>query len=266
MNSDPLCYRLKVEYNGYPSKTRRFHVASNMGPNHDYGVYNNNVATVERALLERYFTCKVGNTFQRALQVDKTAFKEQYLDEFRSRVVELVAPNLRIMSLKETLELYRGPKYRVYERAYVSLTRQSVRKKDAHLRAFAKFEKLLLSKAARIINPRDPRYNLCLGKYLKKAEKVYYAAINEVWQSCSDATIIKGFNVIESASILRAKWNRFANPVAVGLDAKKFDMHVSMAALTYEHSFYKMAFNYNKQLCSLLNWQLLNKGDRKSVV
>lgn len=53
---------------------------------------------------------------------------------------------------------------------------------------------------------------------------------------------------------------RFNDPVAIGLDASKFDMHVSKAALKYEHSFYELLFPGSSQLRWLLKQQLVNKG------
>ena len=51
----------------------------------------------------------------------------------------------------------------------------------------------------------------------------------------------------------------FADPVAVGLDAKKFDMHVSAQALMFEHNLYNEVF-HSKKLKRLLMWQIRNKG------
>jgi len=88
---------------------------------------------------------------------------------------------------------------------------------------------------------------------------LYYRAINEVWNSVTDHTVIKGLNVHDAARVMREKWDRFNNPVAIGLDATKFDMHVGVGALGYEHEFYNRVFK-SKELKQLLSWQLNNKG------
>jgi hypothetical protein len=85
-------------------------------------------------------------------------------------------------------------------------------------------------------------------------------SVNKAFGNRTDATVIKGFNADRSAQILRAKWDVFVDPVAVGLDASKFDMHVSQTALRYEHSFYKALFPGSQMLKKLLDWQLVNKG------
>jgi hypothetical protein len=101
---------------------------------------------------------------------------------------------------------------------------------------------------------------LCLGQYIKHAEKPFFKAINKAFGAHTPATVIKGVNSDVAATILRKKWDRFSNPVAIGLDATKFDMHVSVPALRYEHSFYKMLFPGSKHLEQLLKLQLHNTG------
>lgn len=252
-------HHLSVHPNGQPAKKRTYHVVAGMGHNHQLGVFNNNIASVERALLERYFFCSVDGAFLPPLSVSAREYCTPELIDFRKRVVELVRPVATVLTLAQVRDCYTGAKWRIYNNAYRSLLRTVVNRKDATLRPFTKFEKQALTKACRIINPRSPRYNLALGKYLKKAEKVFFKAINEVWGSCTDHTVIKGMNVREVASVFRAKWNRFSNPVAVGLDATKFDMHVSVPALKYEHSFYNQVFG-SEELAELLSWQENNQG------
>lgn len=257
-SSRPI-HRLEVERNGQPAKRRKYHVVSRMGNSHNLGVFNNGVDAVERALVERYFLCKVGDTFLPALSTKAEDWETPALTSFRLQVVERVRRVATVLALREVVECYTGAKRRIYENAYRSLLRNSINRKDAYLRPFTKFEKQALDKAPRIINPRSPRYNLVLGKYLKKAEKLYFSAINEVWGSVTDHTVIKGLNAFDAATVMRAKWDRFAKPVAIGLDASKFDMHVSVEALKFEHTFYNRVF-HSPELKKLLEWQLINKG------
>jgi len=252
-------HSLVVKRNGQPTKTRKYHVVSRMGPNHMLGVYNNGVQSVVRALVERYFLCKVGGDFLPALETASQDWTAVELVQFRQGVVEIVRKTATVITLRDVVNCYRGPKYRVYYNAYRSLMRKGVNKKDSYLRPFTKFEKQALDKAPRIINPRSPRYNLVLGKYLKKAEKHYFRAINEVWGAHTTHTVIKGMNVFEMAKVMRAKWDRFQRPVAIGLDASKFDMHVSVHALRYEHSFYNRVFK-SEELEWLLGMQVYNRG------
>jgi len=98
-----------------------------------------------------------------------------------------------------------------------------------------------------------------LGKYLKKAEKDFFRAINKAWGGHTAHTVIKGLNSHDSAEVMRAKWQRFRRPVALGLDAKKYDMHVRIPGLSYEHSFYDLTFLI-EELRAALRSQLHNVG------
>jgi hypothetical protein len=60
--------------------------------------------------------------------------------------------------------------------------------------------------------------------------------------------------------IFRDKWDKFDRPVAIGLDASRFDQHCSVEALQYEHGFYRALYPNSKLLSKLLDWQLHNKG------
>lgn len=250
---------LTVQPNGQKSKSRSFVVMRDLGPTHALGVYNNNIRTVERAFKERYFYCKTSRGYELALPVRPRTYRNNvHLGRFRSLVVDKCR-NAPVVSVHAVVESYTGPKRRIYEQAMVSLTRERISEKDARLTSFVKFEKQDLGKAPRVINPRSPRYNLKLGKYLKFLEKRVYKAINKAYGARTPHTVIKGLNVEQAASVVRQKWERFRRPIAIGLDASKFDMHTSITALKYEHSFYNGIFN-SSELRALLRMQLHNRG------
>jgi hypothetical protein len=76
-----------------------------------------------------------------------------------------------------------------------------------------------------------------------------------------DKTIFKGLNSRTAASTFLLKASRFNKPVFVGLDASRFDQHVSDIALSWEHDVYKSCFAYgHAELAKLLKWQMHNKG------
>lgn len=250
---------LCVRRNGLSHKARRLTVLNGFGPSHSLGVYNNSVDTIERAFAERYFLCKQADGFRPAFVVSPSQFRSRWFRAFKDAVMACM-PRLPVLSLDEVVKSYHGPKRRVYENAVRSFVTRELDETDARLTAFVKFEKQDLTKAPRIINPRNPRYNVKLAKFLKHAEHHYFKAINKAFGARTPATVIKGYNADRSASILRAKWETFRDPVAVGLDASKFDMHVSVAALKYEHTFYKSLFPRSRLLRRLLGWQLHNRG------
>ncbi len=172
-------------------------------------------------------------------------------------------PRLPVLSSHQVVAAYRGKKRAVYQAAHESLCKDPFRVEDSYLSMFTKFEKQNLDKAPRGINPRSPRFNLRLGRYLKHAEHHYFKAINKAWGARTPATVIKGVNADRSAELLRHKWDRFDDPVAIGLDAEKFDMHVSVWALKYEHSFYTDLFPGSKELRNMLKMQLRNRGSAR---
>ncbi len=251
--------KLSVHKNGLPGKTREYVITSGLGPAHNYGVYHNNVDTIERAFTERYFLCKDGEGFRPAFKVQHSAYDIPELVAFRKAVVSHTK-YLPTVPLDLVVEAYSGPKKRVYAAALDSLKKKELTQRDATLSSFVKFEKQDDTKAPRVINPRDARYNLELARYLKLAEHKIFKSINKAWGARTRATVIKGYNADVSAAILRDKWDKFVHPVAIGLDASKFDMHVSKRALQYEHSFYTSLFPGDKRLATLLKWQLHNKG------
>jgi len=248
-----------VQPNGQSSRSRNFVVVRGLGPQHTLGVFNNNVRVVERAFYERYLMCKTSRGFEPPLRVKKGKFANEWLVAFRQQVVKKCA-NAPVVPIPQVVEAYTGPKRRIYEAAALSLSRDKIAPRDARLTSFVKFEKQDLRKAPRVINPRSARYNLVLGKYIKFLEKRVYRAMNRAFQSCTDHTVIKGLNAYQAGAVAQAKWKRFRRPVAVGLDATKFDMHVSVSALRYEHSFYNAIFHNNPELRKLLSWQINNEG------
>lgn len=251
---------LRLKPNGQNAKSRSFVVIRDIGPTHNLGVYNNNINTVGRAFEERYFLCKTAGGFVPALRVaPRTYGNNPWLTQFRNTVTRACS-NAPIVPLRRVVEAYVGSKRRVYEAAYASLQKSPIEEKDARLTSFCKFEKQDLEKAPRVINPRSPRYNLTLGKYLKFLEKKVYRGINKAFGRHTAHTVIKGLNVVDAGEVMRSKWSRFKHPVAVGLDATKFDMHTTIHALRYEHSVYRQIFPYSTELRKLLRWQERNKG------
>jgi len=250
---------LCAHHNGQAPKTRKYVVANGFGQEHNLGVYNNNVDTVQRAFVERYFLCKEGNRFRPALSVSPQTYRKHNFKIFQEGVCKGM-PNIPRLSRQQVVDLYVGRKKLVYTSALESLNKVELNERDARLTSFVKFEKQDIGKAPRVINPRSPRYNLELARFLKHSEKYFFKSINAMFGGHTAMTVIKGVNADVSAQVIRSKWDRFKRPIAIGLDASKFDMHVSLEALQYEHGFYKMLFNQHPDLCRLLSWQLVNSG------
>jgi hypothetical protein len=224
--------------NGVTHKSRKWLHASGVGPETTLGVYNSCLSTAHRAFMERYFYVATPEGFQPALEVKPGLYgQDEGLKDFWKKVVDEVGFS-PVASLQSVVDSYSGAKRQLYQRAMVQFFAYNIDPQAAVLKSFVKFEKQNLGKAPRAINPRSPLYNLLLGAHIKFAEKRYYAAINKAYGEHTTATVIKGLDVRQTGDVLREKWDRFEDPVAIGMDAQKFDMHVSAEALVYEHSFY----------------------------
>lgn len=206
--------------------------------------------------MTRMYYCKVGNDFVAPPTVNSDLFAAR-LSNFKSALIRKTRRTPKF-TLQETVETYAGRRRTIYENALKKLTTIGLSREDAKSIAFTKMELVNPSKAPRCIQPRDPAYNLSLGRYIKAAEHKIYDGIKRVFGD--GPTVMKGFNVDEIGAIARGKWRSFSKPVAIGLDATKFDMHVSPAALSWEHSIYMELFHSPAELKKLLNWQMNNRG------
>jgi hypothetical protein len=156
------------------------------------------------------------------------------------------------------VEQYSGRKKMIYQEAMESLLRTPANARDAVIGPFGKPEKVPPGKAPRCIQPRSSRHCLEVGRYIKHIEHRIY---KEIAKAFGDGpTVMKGYNVQQVGRICAGKWFSFRNPVAVGLDATKFDMHVSPAVLQWEHEIYLKIYRGSSSLRKLLNRQMYNVG------
>lgn len=230
-----------------------------VGANVQFGCHNCDIATVERGLLERVFFVQQGGNFVPTPQPQAGAF-DALCSKFRNRLVRYVPPTSKLTS-QQFVECYTGRKRILYQKAADSLCHRVIERKDSYLKTFVKIEKINFSAkpdpAPRVIQPRDPRYNVELGRYLKPIEKPIYRMIDAIY---GEPVVVKGMNAVQRGALVAEAWGEFVKPVAVGLDAKRFDQHVSVAALEYEHSVYLRLYRQDPELASLLSWQINNRG------
>lgn len=218
-----------------------------------YRVHNSSITNLERGVMTRVLRYK-GNA---VVKPPEGIYRERlnYVRDFLIRCFPSTTP----ISQQQFVEYYRGRKRTVYQQAVDSLQLRSIGRQDAHVKAFVKAEFINFSAKPdpdpRIISPRDPRYNVEIGKYLRPIEHRLYLAVDKLFRS---RTIFKGLNSKDVASEFNRKWGKFKTPVAVGLDASRFDQHVSKQALQWEHSIYNGIYK-STELQRLLRWQLVNK-------
>jgi hypothetical protein len=255
--SECIYHGLTVKKNLGQPRTRRISMIPKVANLVDMGVHNSTIVNLERGVLERVFFVKEDGKFVRPPQPIPKAFSLR-LSTFRSILLRCV-PTTTPTSREKFPLYYRGRKRTIYEKAVASLARRDVDSTDAQIKCFVKAEKINFTAkkdpAPRIISPRDPRYNVAVGCYLKHIEHMLYGAIAKAF---GETTVSKGLNVEDVASLLWKKWASMDDPVAIGLDASRFDQHVSRDALQWEHSIYNGIY-HDPFLAKMLSWQLNNK-------
>jgi len=186
------------------------------------------------------------------------------LEEYRRRLLKKMPKLEGPISLDEFVQCYDGPKRKRYEAAVEQLVRDGLQDADGDINIFIKDEKVCswtkVDPAPRLISPRSPKYCVELGRFIKPIEHLLYKAVARVW---GEITIAKGLNFNERGTLIQDKWESFDDPVAVGLDASRFDQHVSEDALRWEHSIYRGCYpreGKNGKLGRLLDRQIINKG------
>ena len=233
---------------------------SGFSPPVDLRGFNNSIDTLERAVLERVFYVKRDGEFAPPPRPVKGHFAGclHTTSDLLARHLPLAAP----MGYDEFVATFQGRKRVIYQKAVESLMRVSVSKQDAKLRVFVKYEKTDFTRKTdpvpRVISPRDPRYNVEVGRYLRPIEERIFDALGAIF---GHRTVFKGMNALSSGRCMAEKWSMFRDPVAVGLDASRFDQHVSRDALEWEHGIYLKCFPRERQrraLRRLLRWQLAN--------
>lgn len=217
-------------------------------------VNGRSVQTLATSILERVFYCVKHGVVMEPLVPCKGSFKT--LLAFKKRLLGAFGPKPSSLTPEEFVDCYKGRRRTIYENALQEYY-EGVNKRHAKLRSFVKAEKVKVG-APRAIQPRTPVYNIGVGVYLKHIEHRLYQAIARVFNQ--EFVVSKGFNVGELGEGIAALWHSMDDPCFVGFDAVRFDMHVSVDALQWEHSIYKTLYDYNPELCRLLKMQLHNYG------
>jgi hypothetical protein len=255
----PSLVTRKIE--GTP-KRRKFVVIDGVAPPLAFSVFNDDLNALEKAVKERVFFVKNenGDFVEPPRPVDKEFFFSRLL-RFTSLLSDHL-PSTVPITRQEFVDTYSGRKRVVYQKACDSLDVFPLREKDSYIKTFLKFEKTNFTSkipVPRVISPRDPRFNIEIGRFIRPIEERIFKSIGKVM---GRDTVMKGLNSAQVATAIRRKWDSFKRPVALGMDASRFDQHVSKEALQWEHSIYEKCFwrkPDREQLSSLTHQQLANK-------
>lgn len=242
-------------------KERAIYRLDGMGPPVMFGVHSNNMVNLRRGVVERVLGLSDGSCITLPPTPTGEAWASAELDAFRDTLCRWVGSR-QPSTYEQFLKLYEGDRrIKVYSEAIDSLRMKPISAADAICSTFTKCEKLNFSKksdpAARVIQPRTPRYNAAVGRFLKPLEKVVCKGIASIF---GGPTVMKGYNALETARHMREMWDSFDDPVGIMMDAKRFDQHVSVAALMWEHSVYNRIYDRHPELKWLLKMQLTNVG------
>lgn len=257
---------LEVRTWGCQPRPRKLNCLQGIGPIGGYFVHNNNVKNLQRGAAERVLRdvehTSSGPRYTGVLKPTEGAVA-RLLSPFHRRL-RCVLPKTAPITPDDFVSRYSGRKQARYAHAVASLTAEPLCARDANISIFVKAEKISGTKKAdpapRVISPRSYRYNVALGVYLKDVEKKVYRAIAKVFgrgEDKEEPVVAKGLTAVGVASLLNKKWSRYKRPVAVGLDAEKFDKHINADLLSFEHSIYVNMFTGRdrKELAKLLGWQ-----------
>jgi len=186
---------------------------------------------------------------------------QPFATKFRENVIVDTSYPIPPLTWDQFVDSYHGAKKKRYLEAVQSLVRDPVIHKDAHVNSFVKVEKINFTAkpdpCPRLIQPRTFRYGAALGRHIKHVEKPLFREIGKVF---GGDTVLKGMDCIGVATSLKAMWDEFKTPVAVGLDASRFDQHISKSALKWEHKIWQLLCAEKMELGRLLGMQLNNYG------
>jgi hypothetical protein len=250
-----------------PAKCRRF-IAHTDLMLLNYGCHRNSLVNILRALNERVYYVKGPNGLVECPKGKAVSWiRMNHISKQLSGLVLDSNPGVKELTCKQFVEQCPAHKRVMYSHAADEYERRGIVRRDSKLNSFVKFEKVEFRSSGpkadpcpRIIQPRSPVFNVALGRYTRRIEESMYKAIAASWKADDDeAVVMKGMTIEEVGAQLRRKWDKYKRPVAVGLDASRFDQHVGVNALKWEHSVYNSIFK-SDELRYLLKQQLRNRG------
>lgn len=162
------------------------------------------------------------------------------------------------LSLEDALATFKGTRQKLYARAYDSLLVEPLGKRDSRIKAFVKAEKFnpadKKNPDPRMIQARDPRYNLHLARFLRGIEHFVYGLKHR-----GRKVIVKCCNPLERAQIILDKFSAFKHGVCLSIDGSRWDKHIALKVLEVEHDFYQSFYPGDHELKQLLHWQSYNR-------
>lgn len=252
---------LRVTYclSSQKKRARSLYGLGGWGPSRRWGVHSPSIRVLERGLLERVLLQQNNGVWTTPLRPQSgVVFRElrPFWLLMRKKLVSLTP-----IAIDDFSGLYTGQKRAAYDRACESLKVRALNHKDARIKTFVKAEKLDLDSkpdpAPRVIQPRDTRFNLVFGTYIRPLEHTVYGILNNL---CGGRTVAKGTTVEDVGEMMAEKWSSFTQPCFIGIDQSRFSQCVSVEARKFVQLLYKQAYPGD----SVLRWcclqTLRNRG------
>lgn len=238
-----------------------------IAPPSNPGVHDNSLVNCERALKERVYFVKNGDSFTPPPRPIDGAFDRCY--EFR-RQLSRYMPRIPSLTWDEFPKRYKDARKRqIYQNAVESLLLKGFCDDDGLVKGFVKDERLNFDvkrdPVPRAILPLSPRLNVIEGSINAHREHALFETIDKVF---GRKTVMKGLNARERGRIIAEKWSAFSDPVAVGMDASRWDQHVSSSMLDFQNScFLDHCCNdrERRELLSCLEYARNGKGIMKAT-
>jgi len=212
------------------------------------------------ALYERvYYHCVDG--------VFSVPYKPSYgsvsalLKPFTMAMRGCVVPSTPLSWMDFPSRYYVGRRLASYTLALDRLLSGGFKRSYSKLRSFLKHEKLPLGTkriVPRLIQPRAPEYNIVVGCYIRHLEHKLYHDISHVFGD--HPVVMKGYNAYQVGEFFHEAWDTYHDPVALGLDASRFDQHINPALLEWEHQHYTRHYPGDGRLKAYLHLQKVNSG------
>jgi len=246
---------------GVRTRPKKTHLTTFCGVSSEIqmGIPSKTITNLESAVLKRvFFTDEKGTLPPTSPGV---AVVRNLLSCFRTSFLRSCRKPTR-WTTDQFIGSYIGRKKAIYIKAVQKLDNEGYQNKYAKIKVFVKIEKTNLTSKPfkdiipRVISPRSPEYNVELGRFLKPFEHDIYNTIDSIF---GVRTVIKGLNADMAGNAISNIWNLYLDPVAIGVDAKRFDQCVSKSLLMWEHSIYLSVYKHNRWLAGLLHQQLLNR-------
>lgn len=240
-----------------------------MTPEVDFEVYRQTLTSTLRAIKERVFYVKKDGKFIEPPRPSNLIVNTT-LSHVRS-TFEKARTYVTPMTSFQFAGSYRGSRHTRYLKAANDNLKLGFHDRLATVEAFMKCEKYNFTKkpdaVPRIIQPRNARYIVESGRYIKPIEYKIYRHLNELFlndgngnKTLQHKTVFKGLNAVQRGKEIHAIWGQYTDPIAIGIDAHRFDQHVSKAMLEWEHNIYKLYYPNDEHFNRLMKLQLVNKG------